>query len=100
MARPALTLEQITNVLDVYFDVEFSFIKTEEAAELILTLPRTEQDFIIDLTRRIAATNSELAFPVRKKRHHRAGSHGQTHGRSLGDDRHRQLRPQRSGPRP
>ncbi len=66
MARPALTLEQITEILDVYFDVEFSFIKTEEAAGLIVTLPRTEQDFIIDLTRRIAATNGELAFQFAK----------------------------------
>ncbi len=66
MARPALTLEQITEVLDIYFDVEFSFIKTEEATELIINLPRTEQDFIIDLTRRIAATNSELAFQFAK----------------------------------
>jgi len=66
MARPALTLEQISDVLDIYFDVEFSFIKTEEAAGLIVTLPRTEQDFIIDLTQRIAATNGELAFQFAK----------------------------------
>jgi len=66
MARPALTLEQITEVLDIYFDVEFSFIKTEEAAGLIVTLPRSDQDFIINLTQRIAATNSELAFQFAK----------------------------------
>jgi len=66
MSHPTLTLEQISEVLDVYFDVEFSFIKTEEAAELIAALPRADQDFIIDLTRRIAATNSELAFQFAK----------------------------------
>ena len=66
MSRPALTLQQITDVLDVYFDVEFSFIKTEEASELIAALPRVDQDFIIGLTRRIAATNGELAFQFAK----------------------------------
>ena len=62
MPRPALSRDDIIRQLDVCFDVEFTFIKSEEAAELILTQPRDVQDFILDLTRRIAATNEELAF--------------------------------------
>ena len=62
MPRPALSLEEIIDVLDIYFDVEFSFIKSEEPAELIVQQPRSDQDFILDLTKRIAATNVELAF--------------------------------------
>lgn len=62
MSRPALALDEITEILDIYFDVEFSFIKSEEAAELIVKQSRSKQDFILDLTRRIAATNVELAL--------------------------------------
>ena len=62
MPRQPLTLEQIIEKFDVYFDVEFSFIKSEEPAELIIQQSRSDQDFILDLTRRIAATNQELAF--------------------------------------
>ena len=62
MPRPALSLEEIIDALDIYFDVEFSFIKSEEPAELIVRQSRSDQDFILDLTKRIAATNVELAF--------------------------------------
>jgi len=62
MSRQALSFEEIIELLDIYFDVEFSYIKSEVPAELILTQPREHQDFILDLTRRIAATNVELAF--------------------------------------
>lgn len=62
MPRPALTFEEIIERLDVYFDVEFTFIKSEQAAELIVQQTRTTQDFILDLSKRIAATNEELSF--------------------------------------
>ena len=62
MSQQALSLEQIIDVFDVYFDVEFSFIKSEEAAQLVVTQSRNNQDFILDLTKRMAATNVELAF--------------------------------------
>ena len=62
MPRPALTFEEIIERLDIYFDVEFTFIKSELAAELIVQQPRTTQDFILDLSKRIAATNEELSF--------------------------------------
>ncbi|MBE9560936.1 MAG: nitric oxide reductase activation protein [Proteobacteria bacterium] len=62
MPRPALTFEEITEVVDVYFDAEFTFIKSEDAAELIVKQTRSVQDFILNLCKRIAATNEELAF--------------------------------------
>ena len=62
MSRQALSFEEIVALLDVYFDVEFSYIKSEVPAELIVSQPRGQQDFILNLTRRIAATNAELAF--------------------------------------
>ena len=62
MPRPALTFEEIIERLDVYFDAEFTFIKSEDAAELIVQQTRSIQDFILDLSKRIAATNEELSF--------------------------------------
>jgi nitric oxide reductase NorD protein len=62
MPRQALSLEEIIELLDVYFDAEFSFIKSEKAAALIVNQSPDNQAFILDLTRRIAATNEELAF--------------------------------------
>jgi len=62
MTQQALPLEEIIEILDIYFDVEFSYIRSEVPAELIVTQPRDHQDFILDLTRRISATNVELAF--------------------------------------
>ena len=62
MPRPALTFEQIIKSLDIYYDAEFTFIKSEDAADLIVKQPRSIQDFILNLCRRISATNEELAF--------------------------------------
>ncbi|MBE9567133.1 MAG: nitric oxide reductase activation protein [Proteobacteria bacterium] len=62
MPRPALRLDEIIERLDIYFDTEFTFIKSEEAAALIIDLPRSTQDFVLELTRRVASTNEELAF--------------------------------------
>jgi nitric oxide reductase NorD protein len=62
MPRPALTFEQIIKLLDVYYDAEFTFIKSEDAADLIVKQPRSIQDFILNLCGRISATNEELAF--------------------------------------
>ena len=62
MPRPALTFDEIIISLDVYYDAEFTFIKSEDAAELIVNQPRNIQDFILNLCQRISATNEELAF--------------------------------------
>ena len=62
MPHPALSFEEIIKSLDVYYDAEFTFIKSEDAAELIVKQPRNIQDFILNLCKRISATNEELAF--------------------------------------
>ncbi len=62
MTQTPLNLHTIITRLDIYFDVEFSFIKSEEAAALIVKQPRSTQEFILDLTRRVSATSEELAF--------------------------------------
>jgi nitric oxide reductase NorD protein len=62
MPRPALTFDEIISLIDVYYDAEFTFIKSEDAAELIVSQPRNIQDFILNLCQRISATNEELAF--------------------------------------
>jgi nitric oxide reductase NorD protein len=62
MPRPTLSFEEIIASLDVYYDAEFTFIKSEDAAALIITQPRNIQDFILNLCKRISATNEELAF--------------------------------------
>ena len=62
MSGQKLTLEEIIAVFDICFEVEFSFIKSEEPAQLIVKQSRSNQDFILNLTKRIAATNQELAF--------------------------------------
>lgn len=62
MPRPALSFDEIIKSLDIYYDAEFTFIKSEDAAELIADQPRNIQDFILSLCQRISATNEELAF--------------------------------------
>ena len=62
MPHPVLGFEEIIKLLDVYYDAEFTFIKSEDAAELIVKQTRNVQDFILNLCKRISATNEELAF--------------------------------------
>ncbi len=62
MARPKLDKEHIIAFMDECLEVEFSFVKNEIPAEPISHLPRQQQDFILDLTRRVADTNIELAY--------------------------------------
>ena len=62
MTGKTLSLKEIIEFLDVCFEVEFSFIKSEEPAALIARQTPENQDFILKLTRRVATTNQELAF--------------------------------------
>ena len=62
MARKQLTLEEIIERLDIYLDAEFSFIKSEIPAAEIIQLSANQQDFVLNLVKRIAATNVELAY--------------------------------------
>ena len=60
-ARNPLTHAEIQRQLDVTLDVEFSFINTEDAAEVLAGISREDQDFIIGWVQKIAATNIQLS---------------------------------------
>ena len=62
MIRPSLQQQQIIEFLDECLEVEFSFVKNEIPAADIIIQPRPHQDFILNLTQRVAATNIELAY--------------------------------------
>jgi nitric oxide reductase NorD protein len=64
MPRAQLSEQQIIALLDEYLDVEFSFIRSEVPASQIAGLPREQQDFILNLSKRVAATNIELAYQL------------------------------------
>lgn len=57
-----MTAAQIAALLDQWLETEFSFIKVEPLAGLLAQLPATQRDFILDWTRRIAATHITLAW--------------------------------------
>ena len=56
-----LTADDIAARLDEYLETEFSFIRSDELAPLLLALAPAEQAFVLDWTRRIASTNTEIA---------------------------------------
>ena len=60
--RNPLDYQQVLASLDECLEVEFTFIHTEELAEAIAARQYDEQKFLLDWTRRAAATNTELAF--------------------------------------
>jgi len=62
LSRSPLDAASIISRLDDYLEVEFTFIRTEELTAVLAGMPRERQDFILEWTRRAAATNTELAF--------------------------------------
>ena len=56
-----LSREEIIARLDEYLEVEFTFVRSDELAELLLPLKCSDQDFILDWVKRIASTQVELA---------------------------------------
>ena len=62
MSRSPLDAASITSRLDEYLEVEFTFIRTEDLSAVLAGMPRDRQDFVLEWTRRAAATNTELAF--------------------------------------
>ena len=50
--------------MDECLEVEFSFVKNEIPAEQIQRLSRQQQEFILNLVRRVADTNIELAYQL------------------------------------
>ncbi len=57
-----LQFDAINGFLEKHLDVEFSFLKTEEPAEVIAHLPREDQDFILSWVQRVASLNIQLAY--------------------------------------
>ena len=64
MARKPLGRDEIIAFMDDCLEVEFSFVKNEIPADQIKDLPRQQQDFILNLIRRVADTNIELAYQL------------------------------------
>ena len=62
MERTGSDLANIVRDLEVWLDVEFSFIKVDELAAQIAALPPADRDFLLDWTRRISTTNIQIAY--------------------------------------
>ncbi len=62
MATAEKNLSSIIHDLEIWFDVEFSFLKVDELAAQILALPPQDRDFLLDWTRRISTTNTQIAY--------------------------------------
>ena len=56
------SFEEINSFLEKQLDVEFSFLKTEEPAQVIAQLARADQDFILSWVQRVASLNIQLAY--------------------------------------
>jgi nitric oxide reductase NorD protein len=56
------TAADIETRLDALLEVEFSFLKTAEAARVIASLVRRDQDFILSWVQRVASTNIQLSY--------------------------------------
>ncbi len=61
MSTTPIPGEQIAARLDHCLDVEFSFIRTEQAASVLAGLPRARQDYLLLWVERVASTNVQLA---------------------------------------
>src|ERR1700690_565489 len=62
MAAAPLTAEVITQSLEAWLDVEFSFHKVDGLAATIATQDREVQDFVLGWVRRIATTNIQVSY--------------------------------------
>jgi nitric oxide reductase NorD protein len=60
--KAALSYAEINAFLEKHLDVEFSFLKTEEPAQVIAQLAREDQDFILRWVQRVASLNIQLAY--------------------------------------
>jgi nitric oxide reductase NorD protein len=62
MATAEKNLSSVIHDLEIWFDVEFSFLNVEPLAEQLLKLPAEDRDFLLDWTRRISTTNTQIAY--------------------------------------
>lgn len=62
MAKSPLSFDEICAWLDRVLQAEFTFLKTDQSAEVIAGLPRIEQDYILNWVERVASTNIQIAY--------------------------------------
>jgi nitric oxide reductase NorD protein len=60
--RRQLHQAQIRQLLDDYFEVEYSFRNTQKISQALVGLPSEEQAFILDWIKRTASTHIEIAY--------------------------------------
>ena len=61
MSTQKLSEEEITSRLDRYLEAEFTFIRTDELATVLMPVERGHQDFILSWVKSLASTQVELA---------------------------------------
>jgi nitric oxide reductase NorD protein len=62
MAIAPLSADEITRLLEVWLDVEFSFHKVDGLASTIARADRDVQDFVLDWVRQIATTHIQVSY--------------------------------------
>lgn len=55
-------ITEIIQSLEQWLDVEFSFLNVEPLAKQLIQLPFEDRDFLLDWTRRISTTNTQIAY--------------------------------------
>jgi len=61
-AGASLHYKEIVDRLNRCLEVEFSFLRVEEPAEVLASLPQSECSYVLGWVERIASTNIQLAF--------------------------------------
>lgn len=62
MDKAGKGIADIVHDLEIWLEVEFSFLQVDELAARIAALPAADRDFLLDWTRRIATTNIQIAY--------------------------------------
>ena len=62
-----MNAEEITHLLEGWLEADFSFRKVGPTAEKIAALPISDQDFILDWTKRVASSNLEVAWQFARR---------------------------------
>lgn len=62
LAKASLSFDEICERRDRVLQVEFTFLKNDQPAEVIAGLARMEQDYILNWVERIASSNIQIAY--------------------------------------
>lgn len=62
-----MNAQEITGLLEGWLEADFSFRKVGPTAERIAALPLSDQDFILDWTKRVASSNLEVAWQFARR---------------------------------